>query len=339
MAKQGTKVTVADIAKKAGVSVATVSNAMNGTGRMAEATREKVRKAMDELGFVRDYSAAKLRTGRSRLVGVLIQDVANPFYGEFSATFEAVLTRRGFLPILANIGEDRERQASMIAEVLAHGVAGMVISPCASSIAKDLAPIINQRIPCVTFVREVDGLPFDFVGADDYEGAALAARQFLADGHRNFAVIGGLEETTTGHLRVKGFVETLKSEGIAEENIHVVQGPQSRAFGRQGAEELLKSGAAFTAVFCHNDLVAMGASAGFIENGRHIGKDLSLIGFDNLPEAELWSPPLTSVEIGPRSIGDQVAEWLVERMEGQSGPARATRLRPRLVVRKSTVTA
>ncbi|WP_319531663.1 LacI family DNA-binding transcriptional regulator [uncultured Cohaesibacter sp.] len=336
MAKGRQKVTVADIAKRAGVSTATVSNAMNGTGRVSEKTRSKVQKAMDELGFVRDYTAAKLRTGRSRLVGVLIQNIANPFYGEFSASFEAALSQEGYLPIIANIGEDKAKQSALIAEVIAHGVAGIIISPSADTLLDDMQQIIDHKIPVVTFVREIEEAEFDFVGAHDYRCGELAAHQFLKDNHSTFAVIGGLESSSTGRLRAKGFLDALKRAGVGDDAIVVKQGPQSRNYGREAAIELADSPASFSAVFCHNDIVALGASAGFLSKGRVIGKDLSLIGCDNLPEADIWNPPLTSVETYSRSTGTIAAEIIVSRINGDVGPPRVVRLEPELIERQST---
>ena len=336
MAKTRQKVTVSDIAKRAGVSTATVSNAMNGTGRVSEKTRSKVQKAMDELGFVRDYTAAKLRTGRSRLVGVLIQNIANPFYGEFSASFEAALSQEGYLPIIANIGEDKVKQSALIAEVIAHGVAGIIISPSADTLLGDMQQIIDHKIPVVTFVREIEESNFDFVGVHDYRCGELAAHQFLKDKHSKFAVIGGLESSSTGRLRAKGFLEALRRAGVPDDAVVVKQGPQSRNYGREAAIELADSSASFSAVFCHNDIVALGASAGFLSKGRVIGKDLSLIGCDNLPEADIWNPPLTSVETYSRSVGTIAAEIIVSRINGDNGQQRTVRLEPQLIERQST---
>ncbi|WP_119307927.1 LacI family DNA-binding transcriptional regulator [Cohaesibacter haloalkalitolerans] len=336
MAKNRQKVTVSDIAKRAGVSTATVSNTMNGTGRVSEMTRVKVKQAMEELGFVRDYTAAKLRTGRSRLVGVLVQDIANPFYGEFSASFEAALSNEGYLPIIANIGEDKERQSTLLAEVIAHGVAGIIVSPSANTEVDDLERTFAHEIPVVTFVREIENADFDFVGVDDYRCGELAAKQFLRDAHSQFAVIGGLESSSTGRLRVKGFVDTLHKADIPDHSIVVKQGPQSRNFGREAAVELSETEAPFTAVFCHNDIVAMGATAGFLSRGRVIGEDLSLIGCDNLPEANIWNPPLTSVETYSRSVGKIAAELIISRINGDTGKHRTVRLEPKLIERQST---
>ncbi|WP_316860600.1 LacI family DNA-binding transcriptional regulator [uncultured Cohaesibacter sp.] len=336
MAKHRQKVTVSDIAKRAGVSTATVSNSMNGTGRVSETTRVKVKQAMDELGFVRDYTAAKLRTGRSRLVGVLVQDIANPFYGEFSASFEAALSQEGYLPIIANIGENKERQSAMIAEVIAHGVAGIIVSPSSNTEVDDLERAFAHEIPVVTFVREIENSDFDFVGIDDYRCGELAAKQFLKDSHSQFAVIGGLESSSTGRLRAKGFVDTLHKAGIPDHCIVVKQGPQSRGFGRESAVDLVDAHTTFTAVFCHNDIVAMGATAGFLSRGRVIGEDLSLIGCDNLPEACIWNPPLTSVETFSRFVGKIAADIIISRINGDKSKRRTVRLKPELIERQST---
>ncbi|MDD7912055.1 LacI family DNA-binding transcriptional regulator [Pseudovibrio exalbescens] len=333
---QSSRITIADIAKQAGVSSATVSNVINETGRMTEETRFKVRKAMSELGFVKDYTAARLRTGRSKLIGVLIQNIANPFYGEFSATFEAELSKHGYLPIMANIGESLDRQAAMIEEVISHGVAGIALSPVAGSTPECMDTIVSRNLPFVTFVREIEGLNCDFFGADDRHGAHLAAQHLLSKGHRIFGVIGGTEGTTTGEQRLSGFEDTIHYANCADAQIHKLRTPPGRENGRLAAIELLSANPEITAIFCHNDILAMGATAGLKSLRRKVGKDIALVGFDNLPEAEVWNPPLTTIEMFPKTIGTEVARALLAQLERTHQGPLINRRPPVLIERESS---
>lgn len=330
------KVTVSDIAKAAGVSVATVSNTINDTGRMTDETKARVKKAMQELGFVRDYNAAKLRSGRSRLVGVLVPDISIPFYAEFCTSLEAALSEHGYLPVIANVGEDTRRQQTMLEEVIGHGVAGIAISPSAGTKRSDFEIANTRRIPVVTFCREIEGLAMDYIGSNNYQAAQLATKHLLEQGHRKFAMIAGLQETMPGRERKRGFYDALKAAGIPESDIHVEVCGFDRECGRIKAQQLVSSKAEFTALLCHNDLVSVGAAAELKKAGRNIGEDLAVVGFDNLPEGEAWTPALTSVESYPRTIGKDVANLLIKRLDGEPTPTTTERVEPHLLIRDSS---
>ncbi len=335
-AKPTKKPTIADIAKLAAVSVATVSNALNGTGRMSARTRRRVEAAMAELGFVRDHGAAKLRTGRSKLIGVLVNDISNPFFGEFAAALEAALSARGFLPILANTGDDADRQRALLDEMLGHGVAGLVVSPTIGTQPEDFALVRDRGIPCVTCVREVEDAPFDFIGADDFSAARLGTRHLLDGGHAKIAFVGGLPGAATWHRRCDGFFSALREHGIEPDEDLIRPGPAMRAFGRTAARQLADMGHPVSAVLCFNDIVALGACIGFKEAGVLVGKDVAVVGFDNLPDSEAWTPPLTTVEVYPRSIGANAAARLLRRLDGDESHPEISRLAPRLIARQSS---
>ncbi len=337
MHKKKARVTVYEIAKAAGVSVATVSNTINDTGRMTETTKARVKKAMQELGFVRDYNAAKLRSGRSRLVGVLLPDISIPFYAEFCTSLEAALSEHGYLPVMANVGEDTRRQQTMLEEVISHGVAGIAISPSAGTKKTDFEIANTRRIPVITFCREIEGLAMDFIGSDNYQAAQLATKHLLEQGHRKFGMIAGLQETMPGRERKRGFCDALKAADIPEADIHVEICGFDRECGRIKARQLLLNNAEFTALLCHNDLVAVGAAAELEKAGRKTGEDLAIVGFDNLPEGEAWTPALSSVESYPRTIGKDVANLLIKRLDGEPTPITTERVEPHLLIRGSSI--
>ncbi|WP_068087924.1 LacI family DNA-binding transcriptional regulator [Polycladidibacter stylochi] len=331
------KITVSDIARKAGVSVATVSNALNDTGRMSDATKLRVKQAMDELGFVRDYGAAKLRSGRSRLVGVLVQDMANPLYAEMSAALEVELSKHGYLPILANIGEEPERMVAMINESIAHGVAGIIVSPTANATPEHFKTITKRELPCITIVRQVHGLEADFIGRDDHHGSYLVGKHFLDQGHRQFAMLSGLPGTTTAQLRAQGFYAALAEAGIAKENVLEISCPPTRDDALKTSKELAKHGVNFTALFCHNDIMAFGALSGLRDCGVDVTKDVAVAGFDNLALSSMWTPSLTTVELNPVAMGQEVSSLLIARLNGDTQDFVASRTRPSLIPRESTI--
>jgi DNA-binding LacI/PurR family transcriptional regulator len=336
MKRRAGKVTITEIAKRSGVSSATVSLVLNEKGRISEATRKRVHAAMEESGFIPDQSAVNLRLGHSKLIGAVVNDISNPFFAELTAALEQTVATANFLLIVANSADDPERQRSLLSAMISHGVAGLVISPSAGTSAADFAVIKRREIPCVTCVREFPELGMDFVGSDDFSGAYLAVDHLHRLGHRRIAFIGGVRGTTTWILRQAGFRDAMHHFGSHVADDLILPGATNRDFGRQTAETLVQRKGAFTAVICFNDIVAIGLCAGLRSAGFEIGRDISVIGFDNLPASEMCAPPLTTIEVFPRGIGAEAGRLLLRRLGGVGEMAINQRLSPVLLVRGST---
>jgi len=336
MIKRVGKITITEIARAAEVSSATVSLVLNGKGRISEGTRTKVNKAMQELGFIRDQGAANLRLGGSKLIGVVVNDISNPFFAELTAALEQTVSPSGFMLIVANSADDPARQRQLLLAMVGHSVAGLVVSPSAGTDHADFAFIKQREIPCVICVRELAGIGMDFVGADDFSAACLAVEHLFELGHRRIGFVGGVPSTTTWSFRQAGFRQAMHRLGAAVDEELILPGPTNRDFGRQVANRLLSQPEPLTAVVCFNDIVAIGLCAGLRVAGIDVGRQISVIGFDNLPESEAWPPPLTTVEVYPRGLGAETGRLLLRRLEGQSGAAVNQRLAPKLIVRQST---
>ena len=336
MRRRAGKVTITEIAQRAGVSSATVSLVLNEKGRISEPTRKKVHAAMEEFGFIPDQSAVNLRLGRSKLIGAVVNDISNPFFAELTAALEQTVTAADFLLIVANSADDPERQRSLLSAMISHGVAGLVISPSAGTSAADFAFIKRREIPCVTCVREFPGLGMDFVGSDDFSGAYLAVEHLHKLGHRRIAFVGGVRGTTTWSLRQAGFRDAMHGFGSRVAEDLIIPGATNRDFGWQTAGTLAARKEAFTAIVCFNDIVAMGLCAGLRAAGYDIGRDISVVGFDNLPASEMCAPPLTTVEVFPRGIGAEAGQLLLRRLKGAGEMAINQRLAPVLLARGST---
>jgi len=336
MKKRVGKITITEIARAAEVSSATVSLVLNGKGRISEGTRAKVSKAMQELGFIRDQGAANLRLGGSKLIGVVVNDISNPFFAELTAALEQTVSPGGFMLIVANSADDPARQRELLLAMVGHGVAGLVVSPSAGTMHADFAFIKRREIPCVICVRELAGIGMDFVGTDDFSAACLAVEHLFELGHRRIAFVGGVPSTTTWSFRQAGFRQAMHRLGAPVDEELILPGPTNRDFGRQVARRLLSLPERLTAVLCFNDIVAIGLCAGLHEAGVEVGRQVSVVGFDNLPESEAWPPPLTTVEVYPRGLGAETGRLLLRRLEGQSGSVVNQRLAPKLIVRRST---
>ncbi|WP_068314143.1 LacI family DNA-binding transcriptional regulator [Polycladidibacter hongkongensis] len=330
------KPTIVDIAKYAGVSIGTVSNALNNKGRISDATRKKVVAAAQELGFVPNYNASKLKSGHSNLVGVIVEDITNPYMSEQTVALEGVLAAKGYLPLLANTNDDVENQRKLIEEMVGRGVAGIVLAPSIGTVADDLALIQSRGVPCVLSTRELSDVTLDFVGADDFQGAKLITSHLLDLGHRNILKIGGHETVSTGRLRTQGFYSAFMERGLALNTTRVLPGYATRAFGKACVEQLLPELGTYSAIVCQNDIVAGGVYLALAEAGIRVGEDIAVTGFDGLKDTVLWGPPLTTARASPSAIGRDVGSQLLRRMQGDISPVRRTRLMPELLVRASS---
>lgn len=329
------KVSITDVARRAGCSNATASYALNNSGRVAKTTREKVLKAAAELGFIPDHSAIRLRTGRSNLIGAIINDINNPFFAELVSELEVNAWNSGYLTILATSQDDPERQKRLIESMVSQGVAGLVISPVHGSRADDLHPFRQRSIPYVICVRDVDDRDAGLVVADDFRAGVIAARHAIEKGHERFAFIGGFEPTATWQRRLAGMRHAISKYSFRSISLDLYPGSEGPEFGKRIVEELIDKNAGPTIIIGLNDDTAIGAYLAARSKGLEIGKDLSVIGFDNIPQTRSLFPAMTTVELFPREMGRKCAEQLTGLMEaGQTNPD-VIKVLPVLVERES----
>ncbi len=329
------RVTIIDIARRTGVSKSTVSLVLKGSPSVRRETREAIHAAMVELGYVYNRSAANLRTARTDFVGMIINDLMNPVFAELAVGLEDAFFQAGFVPLLANTNEDVARQARLITSMQEQGVAGMVISPVGGSGVAEMLDSARFRAPVVTTMRRLEGSSLPYVGQDNVTGARMAVDYLLGLGHRRIAFLAGLETVTTRRERVEGYMAALQAAGIAPDPALIVEGPPTRAGGAASLAIALAGTTPPTAALAFNDLVAIGAIGLLRERGLEAGRDVSIVGFDDIAEAEFNAPPLTTIACDTRGLGSAAADLLKQIIEGHRalnttiiGPAR-------LMIRKS----
>ncbi len=329
------KVSITDVARRAGCSNATASYALNDSGRVAERTRDKVLKAASELGFIPDHSAIRLRTGRSNQIGAIINDINNPFFAELVSEFEIEAWNAGYLTILATSQDDPERQKRLIESMVSHGVAGVVISPVHGSQVNDLQPFKQRAIPYLVCVRDIEDADAGLVVADDFLAGVIAARHAIEKGHRRMAFIGGYKHTTTWQRRLAGMRQAADDCGCADMSIDLFPGSEGPEFGAKVVGELLGGDARPTLIIGLNDDTAIGAYLAAREAGIQIGRDLSVIGFDNIPQTNLLLPAMTTVELFPREMGRQCAKQLTRLLGAGPDASETVKVSPVLIERGS----
>ncbi|WP_308914980.1 LacI family DNA-binding transcriptional regulator [Jannaschia sp. LMIT008] len=326
---------IKEVAEAAGVSLTTVSLVLNGKGRISTDTRHRVQETAQALGFIPNKSAARLRSGRSLLLGLVVNDISNPFFAELSSDLEAEAASSGYLSVIANTGDDLDRQSRVIDTMIGQGVAGLVVSAASGSDVSSFARLRVHNVPYVLAVREVSDPYASFVGFDNVLAGRTAADHLAARGHRRIAFVGGPARNQNRAERLAGARDALRRRCIDLPDAWVRDGPATRTFGAAAMADLIRAAPDVTAVICFNDTVALGAYEGLHRAALTPGADLAVCGIDNVPEGASWRPPLTTVELHPRAIGRRAARALLAAIDDPATRERV-HLTPRLVVRDST---
>ncbi len=331
-------VSMKDVALKAGVSTATVSNVLNRPDIVATATRDRVQSVIDDLGFVRNESARQLRAGRSRFIGLIVLDVANPFFTDVARGAEDLANEAGLAVILCNSDEQPTRERRYLDLLEEHRVRGILISPTGDASGR-LEEIRRRGIPVVLVDRHGHRGRCS-VSVDDVHGGDLAVTHLLEHGHQRLAYIGGPFTIRQVQDRFDGAVQALRRAGLGDSALRVVEIPTLNvACGKQAAAVLADLPVADrpTAVFCANDLVALGVLQELTRQRITVPDDIAIVGYDDIDFAAAAAVPLSSVRQPRVQLGRAAAELLIEESGGDAGHKhRQVVFEPELVVRRSS---
>jgi len=327
-----------DVARAVGVHPSTVSRVLNARTRrlVSPAVAAQVTAAARRLGYTPDQVAAGLRTRRSNTVGVLIPDLANPVFPPIVRGIESVLTEAGYTAIIANTDNEAARARAALERFAARRVDGLVLATVAR---RDplLARLRALGVPTVLVNRSVDAGGIPAVVNDDAAGIALAVDHLLALGHACIGHVAGPQRLSTGAARRAGYLAAINAGGAAvRESAVAVARSYEIGAGAQAARALLDAHPKLTAIVAANDLLALGCYDELARRGLACPRDVSVVGFNDMPFADRFSPPLTTVHIPHRLIGVEAARLLLEAIAAPATPEREIRLAPRLVVRGST---
>jgi LacI family transcriptional regulator len=327
---------VHDLARHAGVSRATVSLVLRKSPLVAAKTRESVLEAVESLGYVYNRGAANLRTQRSHTIGVAINELTNPYFAELTAAIQRAFFDLGRTVFIANSEEDPVRQDQFIATMREYNVDGLAICPSQGTRRESLRRLKAQGIPCVLISRTVAGAGLDYAGHANRLGMRMAAEHLIGLGHRRIAMLGGTDLVSTGEERRAGYRDALIAHDIPVDPDLILEGPPTRNFGATTVQALLAGKAPPTAAVCFNDVVAFGVMLGLRQVGLEPGRDFAVIGYDDLAEAALWTPALSTVAVDSAGIGAAAAQLLLQRIEHPEAKPRRIILQPRLILRASS---
>ena len=308
-------VSLKDVARAAGVSIKTVSNVVNDYPFVSSETRTRVQSVIDELGYRPNLSARRLRSGRSGLIALSVPEIAEPYFAELADAVVTAAEARGFTVLIDKTGGQRGHEQQTAAGIRDNVVDGTIASPLAMT-ASDV-DVLGRTHPLVLLGERLAHVSVDHVAIDSVEAARQATRHLLELGRRTVAVIGtGPEISNTGRLRVHGYQEALADAGLrAEASLEGDARWYHRPDGYAAMQGLLERRPDLDAVFCFNDLLAIGALRALREAGRRVPDDVAVVGFDDVEECRYTAPPLTSVAPDKQAIADSAVGLLVRRIE------------------------
>jgi len=329
-------VSIREVAAHAGVSVATVSNVLNRPDIVAQRTRDRVNASIRELGFVRNESARQLRAGRSRTIGLVVLDVANPFFTDLARGVEDEANKAGLAVILCN-SDDQERKEKRYLELLEeHRVQGVLITPVAGA-GPRLDRLQRRGTPVVLVDSRSPLRGQCSVAVDDVLGGDLAISHLLRTGHERIVYASGPPGIRQVADRREGALRALARAGRAPDSLPVIEAGALNVAGGQKAGGEIAAESRPTAVFCANDLIALGVLQEMTRNKIRVPEDISIIGYDDIEFAAAAAVPLTSVRQPRQQLGHTAARMLLEEAAAADGDHqhRQVIFEPELVVRQS----
>ncbi|MFG1704520.1 LacI family DNA-binding transcriptional regulator [Nonomuraea sp. M3C6] len=332
------RVGLKDVARLAGVSVKTVSNVVNGYVHVTPAMRTRVEAAIKELNYRPNLSARNLRQGRTGIIALAVPELDIPYFAELARFVVAAADERGLTVLIDQTGASREREQLVAEGFRAHLIDGLIFSPLALT-PEDLAARMDET-PMVLLGERVYEGPADHIVVDNVAAAREATLHLASLGRRRIAAIGAQDDVAaeTSRLRLAGYFEALASAGLpADDRLVVHVEAYHRADGARAMASLLDSGPAPDAVFCFNDLLALGALRTLLERGHSVPGEVALAGFDDIEDGRYGTPTLTTISPDKQSIARQAVNLLAARMaKGPQAEAREIRVPYRLVIREST---
>lgn len=331
-------VTLKDIANELGISTNAVSRALRGMPDIGEKTKALVIETAKRMGYRKNLAASCLKTARSMTVGVVIPDICNPVFSYIYKGIEAYCAEKSYTLMLGNSNESSETEDTVLDNMIAHSVDGIVIVPCDKD--KPYGEKLDAAgIPFVILQRKSEHKT-SFVQTSDYEGGYLAAKHLAELGHRSFMLVFPSMSISSAGDRYNGFIAYLTENGISASTIHVLECDSTRGGAKEAMlEHLGKNGGrpAVDAIFCFSDYVASGVYSALAEFSVKIPEDISVIGYDNDEFCDILSPALTTVDIRPRKLGNRAAALLMkEIISGKSNSVTEEIISPKLIIRKST---
>lgn len=325
-----------EVAKKAGVSIATVSRAINYPEKVDHETLSRINKVIKEINYKPNRVAQRLRIkdGQRKIIGLLVPDIQNPFYVDVVRGVEDYAYSHNYALLMSNFAQSKEKEKMYLDIMKSESVDGLIVAPF-DEYDEEVISLINEGIPIVCVDRGLAQIDVDVILVDNEKGAFDAVNLIAGKGHQRIAYIGGLPSIPTTQHRKDGYIRALQHNNIEVDQELIKFGDSKHESGKEIAMELLKLKNPPTAIFTGNNLITLGALETIHSLNLAIPKDVAIVGFDDMPWAISLNPPLTAVKQPGYDIGKQAAGMLYQRiLEPEKLPARLI-LNTKLIIRNS----
>ena len=324
------RVSIKDVAKKAGVSISTVSRVINNSAPVSDELKSRVKKAVKELGYKPSGIAKSLRKGKTGTIGFIIPDITNPFFPHIVRGAEDYLRSKGYTLVLCNSDQDTKQEMKLLDALMEKYIDGLLFTG-AGRYNPELEKVIEKGINVVFLDRIIEGINASYVIVDNKKGMRDLLSYLWKTGHKSFLFVNGSEETFSAKIRYEAFEEFMREYKV----LHYEHYYTSFSY-EAGYNFGLKIKKLPDAIICGNDLIAFGIIDALEKKGINVPKDVSVTGFDDIPFSKLYKPPLTTVRQPMYEMGIMAAKLLVKIINGKQKEKKGIVLEPELIVRNST---
>lgn len=333
------KINIKDVAKKAGVSTATVSRVLGDFPGVRDKTRKKVLKAVSELNYEINAVARSLRQKKTNSIGIIVGNVLSQFYSVIAKSVEDTANKFGYHTILCNGDENPEKELEYLKVLKSNRVDGIILVPTGKN-SEYVQRLIDSRTKVVLLDRLIEGVDCDAVLVDNTNGAYKVVKHLINQGYRKIGIVDGYLDRTTGAERLRGYLQAIKEAGITKDDSLIKIGNFKKESGKRLTRELLKQSNRPEAIFTTNIDMSMGALIVIKEMGLAIPEDIGIVCFDDSDWALILEPPITVIRQPVYQLGSTAAELLIKKIEGDKDsldpkPTIVT-LNTELIIRNST---
>jgi len=330
------KPNIKDVADKAGVAQSTVSRVINNSEKVSEETYSKVKNAIKKLGYKPNVLARSMRTGKTSTIAVLLPDLKNLFFSELIGSIELAAGKRDYRVFICNSNEDSNRERVLMKDLLNRNVDGIILSSVSGSENLEIIQELKQKIPLIVVDRKIKGLNINTVAVDDHKGIYNATNYFIEKGHNNIAYVSGPLNKQIHETRLRGYTDALKDSGFQKQNDLIIEENFRATGGSNAVKKILSLNKKVTSIVFSNDMMAIGAIRALKSKGVKIPEEIELMGFDNIPLAQLIFPSLSTVAQPIKEIGLEAVKLLFSKMEEPSLHAREILLKTTFKFRETT---
>ena len=332
--------TIKDVAKPAGVAISTVSAVLNRSAPVSEDAIARVEAAIAAIGYTPHGAAQSLRSGRSRLIGLVVPNIANPHFAAVAREVENVCLSAGYTSVVYSTGQDAERESQVLTMMRMQRVAGLIVIPTRSDAAHGAALVNQIHVPTVLLDMYVEGLPFDVIKTDNIEAGRLATEHLLVLGHRRIGIIVGIPGLATSDDRHAGYLKAFADRRLTPSADLAVPGDFDQKIAQDAALELLARKQPPTAILAISNMMTVGLLFAIRERGLRVPRDLSIVGIDDLEFAGLLEPQPTAVVTPILQMARRSIHKLLEQIAGnQPATGKWEVYQPQLIARGSSAPA